>query len=296
MSITRETLEELMISFSFGCYTTEDLNFCQSIKENIDNNKSYFFNFEADKEFFTQIVYRKFETINNDNEKNLDNPPQNTESNIKELNDSKKNIMDSSSMSKEEEQKSIKCSSYLLINISSQEEKDYAVYNVTNIRSASNVSVHSKESNSDKENETKEQEYYIVNKSENKELDDDKHITSIKQSTNYKDVLSFMIAIKENQKSIFKLLEKLTFDTCEKVAKRIKIKQIYEDVQKQSLSQTLKAEEIKELSLLYYINREKIEINIIQKCLKNYEYKNDFIKYIQKQNVPKFSELIKKIQ
>lgn len=295
MSITRETLEELMISFSFGCYTTEDLNFCQSIKENIDNNKSYF-NFEADKEFFTQIVYRKFETINNDNEKNLDNPPQNTESNIQELNDSKKNIMDSSSMSKEEEQKSIKCSSYSLINTSSQEEKDYVVYNVTNIRSASNVSVHSKESNSDKENETKEQEYYIVNKSENKELDDDKHITSIKQSTNYKDVLSFMIAIKENQKSIFKLLEKLTFDTCEKVAKLIKIKQVYGDVQKQSLSQILKTEEMKELYLLYFINREKIEVNKIQKFLENYEYKNDFIKYIQKQNVPKFSELIKKIQ
>ena len=295
MSITRETLEELMISFSFGCYTTEDLNFCKSIKENIENNTSYFY-FEADKEFFTQIVYRKFETINNDNEKNLDNPPQNTESIIQELNDSKKNIMDSSSMSKEEEQKNKKCSSYLLIDISSQEEKGFVVCNVTNISSASNVSVHSKESNSDKENETKEQEYSFVNKSENKELDDDKHITSIKQLNNYKNVLSFMIEIKKNQKSIFKLLEKLPFATCESVGKLIKIRQIYEDVEKHSLSRTLKTEEKKELNLLYYISIEKIEVIKIKKALENYEYKNDFINYIKKQNVPKLSELIKKIQ
>ena len=69
----RATLEEIMISFSFDCYSNEDLNLCQEIKQKIDNAQ-FVFNYEADKEFFIYIVYPKFQKIKQNKEKNNDNP------------------------------------------------------------------------------------------------------------------------------------------------------------------------------------------------------------------------------
>lgn len=77
----RVILEELMLSFSFDCYTNEDLNLCQQIKDDSDNDKYYFAN-TADKEFFTHIVYPKFQEIKKNNENNHGNPWQNQQDSI----------------------------------------------------------------------------------------------------------------------------------------------------------------------------------------------------------------------